>query len=112
MVVAFDKFLFLYPSRLHDGFGATRTAIELRYGKINNRFLLSTAIDKIIDPANQYIRNTDVDAYMIAPPTVQRERQFRDVLLEKLNLSILYIKSEKVPTLGMGIIPQKEIQGK
>lgn len=112
MIVAFDTFLFLYPSRLHDGFGATRTAIELRYGKINNRFLLSTAIDKIIDPALQYIKNTEVDAYMIAPPTVQREIQFRDVLKQKLNLNISYIESEKIPTLGMGIIPQKEIQGR
>ena len=111
MTVTFDRFLFLYPSRLDDGFGATRTAIELRYGKINNRFLLSTAIDKIIDPAHQYIKNTEVDAYMIAPPTVQREMQFRDMLFTKLNLSISYIESEKIPTLGMGIIPQKEIRG-
>jgi len=111
MTVAFDRFLFLYPSRLDDWFGSTRTAIELRYGKINNRFLLSTAIDKIIDPAHQYIRNTEVDAYMIAPPTVKREIQFRDVLRSKLNLSIFYIESEKIPTLGMGIIPQKEIRG-
>lgn len=116
MVVAFDSFLFLTPSRLDDGlgarFGATRTAIELRYGKINNRFLLESAIDKIIDPALYYIKNTEVDAYMIAPPTVNREIQFRDILKKKLNLDISYIESEKVPTLGMGIIPQKEIQGK
>ncbi len=112
MVVSFDTFVFLTPSRLDDGFGATRTAIELRYGKINNRFFLESAIEKIIDPAIQYIKNTEVDGYMIAPPTVNRAIQFRDVLKKKLNLDIVYVKSEKIPTLGMGIIPQKQIQGK
>ncbi len=110
MISVFDNFLFLSPSRLDDGFGATRTAIELRYGKINNRFLLEAAIEKLIDPAIQYIKNTSVDAYLIAPPTVNREIQFRDILKKRLNLEITYIESEKIPTLGMGIIPQKEIQ--
>jgi hypothetical protein len=112
MIAGFDTFLFLTPSRLDDGFGATRTAIELRYGKINNQFFLESATEKIIDPALRYIKNTEVDAYMIAPPTVNRETQFRDVLQKKLNLHLTYIESEKIPTLGMGIIPQKEIRGK
>ena len=112
MASAFDVFLFLTPSRLDDGFGATRTAIELRYGKVNNRFLLEHAIEKIIDPAKNYVNHTAVDGYMIAPPTIQREIQFRDVLKKKLNLNITYIESEKISTPGMGIMPQKEIQGK
>ncbi len=112
MSAAFDRFLFLYPSRFHDGFGATRTAIELRNGKTNDVFLLESAIEKIIDPAIQYIKNTEVDAFMIAPPTVKREIQFRDVLKKKLNLDITYIQSEKIPTLGMSVTPQKQIQGK
>jgi hypothetical protein len=43
--IGFNSFLFCMPSVLDNGFGRTRTALELYYGKLNgNRYLLESAI--------------------------------------------------------------------
>ena len=47
--IAFDRFLFLMPSVLENGFGRTRTAMELYFGKLNNKYLLTHAIEQGID---------------------------------------------------------------
>ena len=55
--IAFNRFLFLMPSVLENGFGRTRTAIELYYGKLNNKYLLTHAIEQSIDTIRDYTRN-------------------------------------------------------
>jgi hypothetical protein len=55
--IAFDRFLFYMPSVLENGFGRTRTAIELYYGKLNNKYLLTHAIEQSIDSIREYTRN-------------------------------------------------------
>ncbi len=55
--IAFDRFLFYMPSVLENGFGRTRTAIELYYGKLNNKYLLTHAIEQSIDNIREYARN-------------------------------------------------------
>lgn len=55
--IAFDCFLFYMPSVLENGWGRTRTAIELYYGKLNNKYLLTHAIEQSIDSICEYTRN-------------------------------------------------------
>lgn len=55
--IAFDRFLFLMPSVLENGFGRTRTAMELYFGKLNNKYLLTHAIEQGIDIIREYCRN-------------------------------------------------------
>jgi Winged helix-turn-helix DNA-binding len=55
--IAFDRFLFSIPSVLENGFGRTRTAIELYYGKLNNKYLLTHAIEQSVDNVQEYARN-------------------------------------------------------
>jgi hypothetical protein len=55
--IGFDRFLFCVPSVLENGFGKTRTAIELYYGKLNNKYLLTYAIDQNIDSIREYTKN-------------------------------------------------------
>jgi hypothetical protein len=112
MEVAFDVFLFLMPSVLESGFGRTRTALELYYGKINNPYLLEQAIISSIDPIRRYLIQKKVDAYIFTPPTNSRPIQFRDVLKKKLDIRLPIIKAEKINSLGKALRSQKEIQGK
>ena len=55
--IAFDRFLFYIPSVLENGFGRTRTAIELYYGKLNNKYLLTHAIEQSIDAIREYTQS-------------------------------------------------------
>lgn len=55
--IAFDRFLFYMPSVLENGFGRTRTAIELYYGKLNNKYLLTHAIEQSIDSIREYTQS-------------------------------------------------------
>ncbi len=69
------------PSVLDNGFGKTRTALELLYGKSNgNRYLLEQAVKNWIDPIRNYLATNNIDAVMFTPPTQGRNVQFRDVL--------------------------------
>lgn len=57
MKVGFDLFYFCMPSVLRNGFGRTRTSLELSYGKKNsNPYLLGQAIEFWIDPIRTYVR--------------------------------------------------------
>lgn len=55
--IAFDRFLFSILSVLENGFGRTRTAIELYYGKLNNKYLLIHVIEQSIDTIRAYAGN-------------------------------------------------------
>jgi hypothetical protein len=78
--IAFDRFLFCMPSVLENGFGRTRTAIELYYGKLNNKYLLTHAIEQSIESIQDYANNEQVDCLIFTPPTNNRTVQFRDIL--------------------------------
>ncbi len=112
MEVAFDTFLFFMPSVLESGFGRTRIALELYYGKINNPYLLEQAIRSSIDPIRRYLIHKKVDAYILTPPTNSRPIQFRDILKKKLDIRLPRIEAEKISSLGKALRSQKEIQGK
>lgn len=108
--IAFDVFLFAMPSILENGFGRTRTAIELYYGKLNNKYLLTHAIEQHIDVIQEYVRNEKVDCVIFTPPTNNRTVQFRDVLERTLQLKLPKITANKVPPLGKVLQPQKDIR--
>ena len=108
--IGFDHFLFLMPSVLENGFGRTRTSIELYYGKLNNRFLLEHTIEASVDPIRKYVALTQVDCLIYTPPTNNRTLQFRDVLEKKLALRLPNISAEKTQPLGKILQPQKEIR--
>lgn len=108
--IAFDRFLFSIPSVLENGFGRTRTAIELYYGKLNNKYLLIHAIEQSIDTIREYTRNEWVDCVIFTPPTNNRTIQFRDILENLLALKLPKILVEKVPPFGKVLQPQKDIK--
>jgi hypothetical protein len=110
MAIWFDKLYFLMPSVIENGFWRTRTAIELYYGKLNNRLLLEHAIEKIIDPVKLFIKDEGVDAYVLTPPTNNRTTQFRDLLDSTLNIKLPKISAGKAPPLGRVLQPQKDIK--
>jgi hypothetical protein len=113
MNIGFDTFYFCMPSVLRHGFGNTRTSIELRYGKKNsNKYLLSQAIEKWIDPMREYVKKNHVDAIIFTPPTEGRSVQFRDVLENMLSLTVPKIRSEKIPPFGKVLEAQKDIHDK
>lgn len=113
MKVRFDKFFVSRISVLSHGFGSTRTALSLRYGKKNsNSELLRDAINASIDPIREYIEKKKVDAVIYAPPTEGRTVQFRDVLEAELHISIPKIPAEKLPLSGRVLEAQKNIRDK
>ncbi len=108
--IAFDRFLFSIPSVLENGFGRTRTAIELYYGKLNNKYLLIHVIEQSIDTIRAYAGNEWVDCVIFTPPTNNRTIQFRDILENLLALKLPKILVEKVPPFGKVLQPQKDIK--
>lgn len=108
--IGFDHFFFTMPSVLENGFGRTRTAIELYYGKLNNRPLLERAIRIASDRIRRYVTDSLVDGVVFTPPTNNRTVQFRDLLENELALKIPKIRAEKVPPLGKVLQPQKDIR--
>ncbi len=111
--IGFNDFYFCMTSVLENGFGATRNYLELLYGKKNgNTFFLEEAIKHYIDPIKNFLQNESVDAYILTPPTMGRNIQFRDVLEKKLALKIAKIPAEKTPLLGKVLREQKSIRDK
>lgn len=108
--IAFDIFLFAMPSVLENGFGRTRKAIELYYGKLNSKYLLTHATESSIDSIREYSRNEWVDCIIFTPPTNNRTVQFRDILEMQLDLKLPKIIVEKVPPFGKILQPQKDIR--
>jgi predicted amidophosphoribosyltransferase len=98
------------PSVLENGFGRTRTAIELYYGKLNNKYLLTHAIEQSIENIRGYTRGEGVDCVIFTPPTNDRTIQFRDILESLLSLKLPKIRVEKVPPFGKILQPQKDIK--
>ena len=110
--IGFDHFFFAMPSVLENGFGRTRTAIELYYGKLNNRLLLEHAIEANVDRIQRHVAKAGIDCVIFTPPTNNRTVQFRDVLENKLALKLPKIHAEKVPPLGKVLQPQKDIRNR
>ncbi len=108
--IGFDHFFFAMPSVLENGFGRTRTAIELYYGKLNNRPFLERAIKNQSDRIRRYATDARVDCVVFTPPTNNRTVQFRDLLESELSLKIPKIRAEKIPPLGKVLQPQKDIR--
>ncbi len=107
--IGFDHFFFLEASVLENGFGRSRTALELYHGKLGNQSFLEQVTDRYADTIRQYVKNTGVDCLAFAPPTHSRKIQFRDVLEKSLNLKLRKIKAEKIPPFGRILQPQKDI---
>jgi hypothetical protein len=113
MPVGFDRFFICMVSVLSHGFGSTRTALSLRYGKKNsNSELLRNAIAPWVSPIQNYIKKQHVDVVVFTPPTEGRLVQFRDILEEELKLSLLKIIVEKLPLSGRILEAQKNIREK
>jgi hypothetical protein len=113
MDIGFDFFYFCMSSVIRNGYGNTRTSIELRYGKKNsNAYLLEQAIEAWVDPVRIYVGKNEVDAVVYTPPTEGRLVQFRDVLRKLLDLHLPEIRSEKIPPFGKINEPQKDIKDK
>ncbi len=113
MQVGFNKFYISSVSVLSSGFGSTRRAISLRYGKKNsNSELLRDAIFPSIEPIENYIKEQHIDGVIYAPPTEGRKVQFRDILEKELQISVQKINAEKLPLAGRILEPQKNIRDK
>ncbi len=110
MEIGFDTFLFAMPSVFENGFGHTRTAVSLYYGKLGHRHLLEQAIEGHIDRIVGYSISQKVDGLVFTPPSQGRSVQFRDILRSKLSLNLPEISAEKIPTLGRILQPQKLIR--
>ena len=113
MEIGFDRFLISNVSVLSHGFGSTRAALSLRYGKKNsNPVLLGDAISSSIQPIREYVKKQSIDGIIYAPPTEGRRVQLRDVLEKMLDLHIQKIIVEKLPLSGRILEPQKNIRDK
>lgn len=113
MKIGFDHFYFCMPSVIKNGYGSTRPAFELRYGKKNsNDFLMSESIKHHIDTIRNFVNKNRVDACIFTPPTVSRILQFREVIKKHLDLKIREIKAEKTPPFGKILEEQKDIKEK
>lgn len=113
MNIGFNKFFICTVSVLQNGFGSTRTALSLRYGKQNSNIeLLRDAISLWIQPIRTFVYKNKIDAVIFTPPTEGRKMQFRDVLERELNLSISKIIVEKVSLSGRVLESQKNIRDK
>lgn len=111
--IAFDQFYFCMLSVLENGFGSTRVYLELLYGKKNgNAFFLEEAVRQFLDPIQRFLDTERVDAYIMTPPTMGRNIQFRDVLERQLSLKIQKIHAEKTPLVGKILREQKAIHDK
>jgi hypothetical protein len=106
----FDRFYFLQPSVLENGFGRTRTAIELYYGKLGNTAMLREAIHRSVPTIRDYAHATKVDCLVFTPPTSDRRTQFRDVLRTELDLKLPEVRAEKAAAPGRILQPQKDIR--
>ncbi len=108
---AIDTFLFRELSSIPDGFGRTRAALTLYYGKLNgNRSQIEQAAQSSIEPICDYIKTHSVDAVMYVPPTLGRNIQVRAVLRDMLKLDILEIQAHKITAPNKIQRPQKDIR--
>jgi DNA-binding Lrp family transcriptional regulator len=113
MDIAIDRFYFHEIFALPNGFGRTRTALELAYGKSNgNERLLKQAISASIESIRLYCKSEKVDGLIYVPPTNGRNIQFRDVLEKSLQLHMPVIKAEKIRNPTKLLIAQKDIHEK
>lgn len=102
-----DKMLFCHISEI-SGFGRTRTAMELYYGKQNSdMFLIGNAIQWSIEPIRQYISQQNIDTIIFTPPTIARPVQFSSLLKTSLALSLQEILVSKVKGPDKTLIAQK-----
>jgi hypothetical protein len=113
MEIGFDAFFFHDAFALLDGYGRSRTALELAYGKLNgDGTLLIRAITPSISSIQLYIEKKCVDTVIYAPPTQGRNIQFRDVLERLLSLRIEKIRAEKIRVPHGLLEAQKNIRDK
>jgi pyrimidine operon attenuation protein/uracil phosphoribosyltransferase len=113
MEIGFDAFFFHDAFALLDGYGRSRRALELAYGKLNgDSTLLTRAITPSISSIQLYIEKKCVDAIIYAPPTQGRNVQFRDVLKHLLSLNIQKIPAEKIRVPHGLLEAQKNIRDK
>lgn len=109
--IGMDRCYFHDIFNILNGFGRTRTAIELAYGKQNgDRVLLEHAIENSLDPIRSYVNKNTVDAVVYAPPTQGRNVQFRDILERKLALRVGKINAEKIRSPDHILRAQKDIR--
>lgn len=113
MKMGFDRFFICMISVLSHGFGSTRTALSLRYGKKNsNSELLRDAVNPWIHPIRDFVDKNHIDAVVFTPPTEGRKVQFRDILEQELHLTVEKITVEKLPLSGRVLEAQKNIRDK
>jgi hypothetical protein len=113
MKIGFDIFLFHDAFALIDGYGRTRPALELAYGKLNgDSTLLTRAITPSTVSIRAYAEKQYVDALVFAPPTQGRNVQFRDILERLLALKIQKIPAEKIRVPHGLLEAQKNIRDK
>jgi hypothetical protein len=111
MNIGFDYFLFHDVFSLPDGYGRTRVALELLYGKQNSdEVLLTRGILGSIVPIQDYIKIKRIDAIVFTPPTQGRNIQFRNVLERMLSLPIQKISAEKIHDPNRILQAQKNIR--
>lgn len=111
MKAGFDRFFICMVSVLSHGFGSTRTALSLRYGKKNsNSELLRDAISPWVLPIRNLVNKNHIDGLVFTPPTEGRKIQFRDILEQELHLDIGKIIVEKLPLSGRVLEAQKSIR--
>jgi hypothetical protein len=113
MQIGFDAFFFHDAFALPDGYGRSRPALELAYGKMNgDSILLTRAITPSIHAIQIYIEKHSIDAITYAPPTQGRNVQFRDILESLLSLKIQKIPAEKIRVPHGLLEAQKNIRDK
>lgn len=109
--VGMDRCYFHAIFSIPNGFGRTRTAIELAYGKQNgDTALLEHAVEASLDPIRAYVAKNTADAIVYTPPTQGRNIQFRDVLERKLALRVQKIDAEKIRSPDHVLRAQKDIR--
>jgi DNA-binding Lrp family transcriptional regulator len=98
-------------------FGRLRTANEISLGKLkSNRKLLQDAIHNSIEKIHNFLVKEEHDAIILTPPTIHREVQFRDVLLDEIILIShgvfpKIIEVEKNTAANKEFQPQKDLKG-
>ncbi|MDD2916647.1 MAG: winged helix-turn-helix transcriptional regulator [Candidatus Gracilibacteria bacterium] len=111
MDIGFDVFLFHDVFALPDGYGRTRIALELAYGKQNgDKTLLGHAIASSGEAIRNYSTKHAIDAIIYTPPTQGRNIQFRDVLEKSLQMPLEKIRAEKIHLPNTILQAQKNIR--
>jgi predicted transcriptional regulator len=110
-VFAIDVLLFRELSIIPEGFGRTRAALTLYYGKLNgSQSQIEQAMQSSITPIREYVSKNSVDAVVYVPPTLGRNIQVRAVLGTLLKLNIQEIPANKITAPNKVQRPQKDIR--